>query len=52
MHGVNFLMSNVLDGGGMASLRPDPLGKSFAQMLMDFKLEGLPTKEKMLKAKL
>lgn len=31
----NFLLKNALGGGGVASLRYDPQGKSFAQMLMD-----------------
>ena len=31
----NFVMVEALDGGGMASLRPDPLGKGMAQMLLD-----------------
>ncbi|WP_137389998.1 acyclic terpene utilization AtuA family protein [Rhodoligotrophos defluvii] len=33
--GFNFLMHNALDGGGIASLRHDPQGKAFAQMLLD-----------------
>ena len=36
LHGFNFLMHGALDGGGTASLRHDPQGKAFAQMLMDF----------------
>jgi hypothetical protein len=31
----NFVMHEALDGGGMASLRVDPLGKGMAQMLLD-----------------
>ena len=31
----NFLLTEVLGGGGIASLRYDPQGKSYAQMLMD-----------------
>ncbi|MBO9648965.1 MAG: DUF1446 domain-containing protein [Variovorax sp.] len=31
----NFVLHRALDGGGVASLRSDPLGKSFAQMLLD-----------------
>ncbi|HEV2674887.1 MAG TPA: acyclic terpene utilization AtuA family protein [Aliidongia sp.] len=34
--GFNFLLHGALDGGGTASLRHDPQGKAFAQMLMDF----------------
>jgi hypothetical protein len=33
--GFNFVLQRALDGGGMASLRNDPLGKGFAQMLLD-----------------
>ena len=32
---MNFVLHQALDGGGVASLRSDPLGKSFAQMLLD-----------------
>lgn len=35
MHAFNFLLSSALGGGGMASLRYDPQGKSYAQMLLD-----------------
>jgi hypothetical protein len=35
VHGFNFLMTGALGGGGMASLRNDPLGKGLAQMLLD-----------------
>jgi len=33
--GFNFLLRQALGGGGMASLRADPLAKAFAQMLLD-----------------
>lgn len=33
--GFNFLLQGALAGGGMASPRSDPLGKAFAQMLLD-----------------
>lgn len=36
IHGVNFLLHEVLGGGGIASLRQDPQGKAYAQMLLDF----------------
>ena len=45
--GVNFLLENVLDGGGIASMRPDPLGKAFAQMLLDIKIRNVPSLEEM-----
>ncbi len=32
---VNFLLENVLGGGGVASLRNDPQGKGYAQLLLD-----------------
>lgn len=35
IHAFNFLLQAALDGGGMASPRSDPLGKGFAQMLLD-----------------
>jgi hypothetical protein len=31
---VNFVCEEALDGGGMASLRNDPLGKGMAQILL------------------
>jgi hypothetical protein len=33
--GFNFVLERALDGGGMASLRNDPLGKGFAQIMLD-----------------
>ncbi|CAG2157191.1 hypothetical protein LMG31506_05942 [Cupriavidus yeoncheonensis] len=38
LNALNFLMHGALGGGGVASLRSDPLGKSYAQMLLDFPL--------------
>ncbi len=35
---MNFVLHRALAGGGVASLRSDPLGKSFAQMLLDHPL--------------
>jgi len=35
MHAFNFLLGSALGGGGIASLRYDPQGKSYAQMLLD-----------------
>ena len=32
---LNFLLRHALGGGGAASLRTDPQGKAFAQMLLD-----------------
>lgn len=33
-HGVNFLLHEVLGGGGVASIRNDPQGKGYAQLLL------------------
>ena len=33
---LNFLLHHALGNGGAASLRTDPQGKAFAQMLLDF----------------
>lgn len=35
IHGLNFLLHDVLSGGGVASLRNDPQGKGYAQLLLD-----------------
>jgi hypothetical protein len=35
IHGLNFLLHDVLAGGGIASLRNDPQGKAYAQILLD-----------------
>ncbi|MHB8666421.1 MAG: acyclic terpene utilization AtuA family protein [Burkholderiales bacterium] len=35
---LNFLLHQALGGGGMASLRVDPLAKGYAQMLLDLPL--------------
>ena len=34
-HSLNFLLRHALGGGGAASLRTDPQGKAFGQMLLD-----------------
>jgi hypothetical protein len=34
IHAFNFVCEEALGGGGMASLRTDPLGKSMAQILL------------------
>lgn len=38
LHALNFVLHQALGGGGVCSLRSDPLGKSFAQMLLDFQV--------------
>jgi len=35
LNAINFLLHDVLGGGGIASLRNDPQGKCFAQILLD-----------------
>uniref|UniRef100_A0A665U4D9 Uncharacterized LOC115058955 n=1 Tax=Echeneis naucrates TaxID=173247 RepID=A0A665U4D9_ECHNA len=42
IHGLNFVLQSSLGGGGVASLRSDPQGKAYGQMLLDLKLKGLP----------
>jgi hypothetical protein len=32
---MNFVLHDVLGGGGMASLRNDPQGKGYAQLLLE-----------------
>ena len=39
IHALNFVMTEALDGGGMASIRYDTLGKGMAQMLLDVELQ-------------
>ncbi|HMK78843.1 MAG TPA: terpene utilization protein AtuA, partial [Xanthobacteraceae bacterium] len=41
MNALNFVLHDALGGGGVASLRIDPQGKAFAQMLMDLPI-GVP----------
>ena len=38
-HALNFLLHNVLGGGGVASLRNDPQGKGYAQLLLEVPIE-------------
>jgi len=35
----NFMLYNSLGGGGVASLRPDPQGKAYGQILASFEVE-------------
>jgi hypothetical protein len=35
IRGVNYLLHDALGGGGIASLRNDPQGKAYAQILLD-----------------
>jgi hypothetical protein len=36
IHALNFVLTRALGGGGIASLRNDPQGKGYAQMLLDY----------------
>jgi hypothetical protein len=38
LHALNFLIQDALGGGGMASLRIDPQGKAYGQMLLEMEL--------------
>lgn len=38
IHGLNFLLTRALGGGGIASVRNDPQGKGYAQMLLDHRV--------------
>jgi hypothetical protein len=39
LQALNFTLEHALGGGGIASLRYDPQGKAFAQMLLDLELD-------------
>jgi hypothetical protein len=39
LHALNFVIANALGGGGMASLRIDPQGKAYAQMVLEMMVE-------------
>lgn len=38
VHAFNIVMQEALDGGGMTSMRNDPLGKGMAQVLLNMKI--------------
>jgi hypothetical protein len=42
LNALNFLIQDALGGGGMASLRIDPQGKAYAQMLLELEIP-IPT---------
>ncbi|XP_029468644.1 uncharacterized protein LOC115097169 [Rhinatrema bivittatum] len=42
IHGLNFVLKKSLGGGGIASLRSDPQGKAFGQMLLDLQIKNVP----------
>lgn len=39
---LNFVLTRSLGGGGVSSLRIDPQGKAYAQMLCDFEVTDMP----------
>lgn len=43
IHAFNFVCTEALDGGGMASLRNDPLGKGMGQILLTLPVRISPT---------
>jgi len=47
VHAMNFVLEASLGGGGIASLRPDPQGKAYGQILADFQITGLPSLEEL-----
>ena len=38
IHALNFVIENALGGGGMASLRIDPQGKAYGQMVLEMEI--------------
>jgi len=50
VNAMNFVLEASLGGGGIASLRPDPQGKAYGQILSDFVLTGLPNLDEMTKS--
>lgn len=48
INGLNFMLYNALGGGGIASLRSDPQGKAFGQMLLDFEIKNVPNLDRFL----
>merc|ERR1711970_1301033 len=45
VHALNFVLEASLGGGGIASLRPDPQGKAYGQILSDIVLKNMPNLE-------
>ncbi|XP_071545172.1 uncharacterized protein [Panulirus ornatus] len=45
IYGLNFILERSLGGGGVASLRSDPQGKAYGQMLLDFVVKDMPDVE-------
>ncbi|MFW5875474.1 MAG: acyclic terpene utilization AtuA family protein [Myxococcota bacterium] len=49
LHAFNFLLERSLGGGGIASLRPDPQGKAFAQQILDLPIPIPPKLTRLLR---
>ena len=49
VHGFNFVLKDSLGGGGIASVRVDPQGKAYGQMLLDFEIKDVPNLPEMAK---
>ena len=47
INGLNLVLQASLGGGGIASLRPDPQGKAYGQILGDFVLKNMPDLEEL-----
>lgn len=45
INALNFVITNALGGGGVSSLRCDPQGKAYGQMLADYRIRSLPNIE-------
>ncbi len=50
LHGFNFVLQRALGGGGTGSLRHDPQGKAYAQLLLDFPIRVPAALQPLLKA--
>lgn len=48
IHAINFVLTDVLGGGGVASLRTDPQGKALGQMLLDFEIGNMPDLDRLV----
>ncbi len=48
--GFNFVLEKALGGGGTGSLRHDPQGKAYAQLLLDFPVRVPPGLQSLLRA--
>ena len=42
VNGFNFVLQDSLGGGGISSVRMDPQGKAYGQILLDFPIKNMP----------